>query len=227
MNLLFLTFPMSLRALTPSEVLRACIDNGTEEAWVLFVRTFQPIIVSSISRVVSRCGDTNPALIDDLTQETFLRLCKDDARILRQFEVRHETAIFGYIKVIATSVALDHFRARTAQKRATEVQVDDVHIESASQSTKIEQAAVLEEVDRRLAVTESERDRTIFWLYYRQGYSTREIAAMSHFGLTQKGIESCIHRMTGALRGFLIGGGSKFAETVEGKPMQSAFGEVK
>jgi RNA polymerase sigma-70 factor, ECF subfamily len=218
---------MNLRALTPSEVLRACIDDGTEDAWAIFVRTFQPIIVSSISRVVSRCGGTNAALIDDLAQETFLRLCKDDARILRQFEARHEAAIFGYIKVIATSIALDHFRARTAQKRAAEVPADDANMEPTSQSAEIEHAAVLEEVDRRLAATESERDRTIFWLYYRQGYSTREIADMSHLGLTQKGIESCIHRMTGALRVFLVGGGSKSAETLEGKPMQSAFGEVK
>lgn len=56
-----------------------------------------------------------------LVQETFLRLCRDEARLLRRFEARHESAIFGYIKVIATSVAFDHFRARTAEKRAAEV----------------------------------------------------------------------------------------------------------
>jgi RNA polymerase sigma-70 factor, ECF subfamily len=218
---------MNQHSSTPAEILRACIDPGTQEAWALFVNTFQPLIVSSISRVVNRYGVPNPALIDDLAQETFLRLCRDNGRILREFEVRHETAIFGYFKVIATSIALDHFRARTAQKRAAEVQADDSHLEPSVQSSPIEHEAILEEIDRRLAATESDRDRTIFWLYYRQGYSTREIAAMPNFGLTQKGIESSIHRMTGLLRNFVLSVRSTTAKTLEGKPMQSAFGEMK
>jgi RNA polymerase sigma-70 factor, ECF subfamily len=218
---------MNQHSLTPAEILGACIDKGTEEAWVLFVRTFQPLIVSSISRVLSRYSAPNPALIDDLTQETLLRLCRENGRVLREFEVRHEKAIFGYIKVIATSIALDHFRARTRQKRAAEVPSDDACLEPSVQSSPIEHAAVLEEIDRRLAATESERDRTIFWLYYRQGYSTREIAALPDLGLTQKGIESSIHRMTVSLRNFAFSARSAPAKSREGKPMQSAFGEMQ
>jgi RNA polymerase sigma-70 factor, ECF subfamily len=218
---------MNLQSLTPAELLRACVDQGTEEMWVLFVQTFQPLIVRSISRVVSRYGASDPALIDDLVQDTFLRLCKENRRVLREFEARHETAIFSYIKVIATSVALDHFRARSSQKRAAEIQTGDVNSEPQVQYPTIEQSAVLEEINRCLAASESERDRTIFWLYYRHGYSAREIATIPNFGLTQKGIESCIHRMTGALRNIFSNAKSKTSNTLEGKSTQNAFGEMK
>src|SRR5882724_5353716 len=107
--------------MSAAEILNACLETGSESAWIAFVQRFQPLIAGSISRVLRRYGTSSPALIDDLVQETYLRLCRDNCRSLREFKARHEEAIFGYLKVIAISVALDHVRSRAATKRRSEV----------------------------------------------------------------------------------------------------------
>ena len=45
-----------------------------------------------------------------------------------------------------------------------------------------------------------ERDRTVFWLYYRQGLTAKEIAALPSTGLTVKGVESAILRLKSLVR---------------------------
>jgi RNA polymerase sigma-70 factor, ECF subfamily len=207
-----------------AEIVIACLESGNEAAWTTFVQRFQPLIASSVSRVVRRYGSPSPALVDDLTQETYLRLCKDDCRALRDFRAQHDEAIFGYIKVVAVSVALDHFRARTTQKRRGEVEDDGTNLEACTPSTPIEQTMLLTELDRRLASTETDRDRTIFWLYYRQGCTARDIAAIPHLGLTQKGVESCIYRLTQLLRSAF---GDKPSGPPKGLPPQNTLGGVK
>jgi DNA-directed RNA polymerase specialized sigma24 family protein len=46
-----------------------------------------------------------------------------------------------------------------------------------------------------------ERDRALFWLYYRQGLTAEEIARLSGAGLTAKGVESALRRVAKWLRG--------------------------
>ena len=46
----------------------------------------------------------------------------------------------------------------------------------------------------------SERDRQIFWLYYRQGMSAKEIAALASLNLSIKGVESVIVRLNQMIR---------------------------
>ncbi len=183
----------------------ACLETGSQAAWTAFVQRFQPLIASSVSNVVRRYSSANPSLVDDLVQESFLRLCRDNCRCLRDFQAHHEEAIFGYIKVVATSVALDHFRARATQKRKGEVEADAAALDPAVSSTSIENSVLLSQVESRLATTESERDRTIFWLYYREGYTAKDIASIPGIGLSQKGVESCIYRLTQLLRSVLSG----------------------
>jgi RNA polymerase sigma-70 factor, ECF subfamily len=210
-----------------AEILHACLETGSEAAWTAFVRRFQPLIASSVSRVVRRYGTHNPALVDDLCQETYLRLCKENCRSLREFEARHDEAIFGYLKVIATSVALDHFRTRTSQKRRSEVEDDGTNIEASVPESGIERATLLQQLERQLASTETERDRTIFWLYYRQGYTARDIAAMPQLGLTQKGVESCIYRLTQALRSAVLGSALLRSAPQKGKSSQNPLGVME
>jgi len=207
-----------------AEIVIACLESGSEAAWTAFVQRFQPLIASSVSRVVRRYGPPNSALIDDLTQDTYLRLCKDNCRTLRDFQAQHDEAIFGYIKVIATSVALDHFRARATHKRRGEVEDDGTNLEDSTPSSTIEQTVLLKELDQHLASTETERDRTIFWLYYRQGYTARDISAMPQLDLTQKGVESCIYRLTQSLRSAVS---SKASGVKKGLPPQNTLGVMK
>jgi RNA polymerase sigma-70 factor (ECF subfamily) len=192
--------PTGCNSLAAQEILNACLDTGSEAAWTAFVERFQPLIASGVSRVVRRFGAPNSALVDDLVQETYLRLCKDNCRSLREFKAQHDEAIFGYIKVVAISVALDHFRARSTHKRRGEVEDDGTAPEASVSSSVIEQSALIEQLDQRLTASQTERDRTIFWLYYRQGYTASDIASIPNLGLTKKGVESCIYRLTQSLR---------------------------
>lgn len=70
----------------------------------------------------------------------------------------------------------------------------------ASDSSAVERAVLLEEIDRCLAngvsASELPRSRRIFWLYYRCGLSARAIAALPEVQLTTKGVESTILRLS-------------------------------
>ena len=207
-----------------AEIVGACLDTGNEAAWTAFVRHFQPLIASSVSRVARRYGAPSPALIDDLIQDTYLRLCKDNCRSLREFRAQHEESIFGYIKVVASSVALDHFRARSTHKRRAEIEDDGTSKEASQSSSAIEHSALIGEIYQRLAATETERDRNIFWLYYRQGYTARDIASIPNLGLTQKGVESCIYRLTQSVRNTVAGSATGAGK---GLPPQNTLGVMK
>ena len=48
-------------------------------------------------------------------------------------------------------------------------------------------------------------DRMIFWLYFRQGMSTKEIASLPTIGLGAKGVGSVIERLKHAIRDQILG----------------------
>ena len=52
-----------------------------------------------------------------------------------------------------------------------------------------------------------ERDRRIFWLYYRAGLKPAVIARMPGIGLSVKGVESAVFRLTKLVRTVLVDGG--------------------
>ena len=47
----------------------------------------------------------------------------------------------------------------------------------------------------------------LFWLYYRQGFTAEEIAALPAAGLSAKGVESALRRIAGWLRDRIEGPG--------------------
>jgi DNA-directed RNA polymerase specialized sigma24 family protein len=64
------------------------------------------------------------------------------------------------------------------------------------------------------------RDRQIFWLYYRHGMTARAIAAIAHIGLTAKGVESVIQRLTALVRQRLV---DSPMEKIKGKSSPSSL----
>jgi len=197
-------------SLTCEELIRACLDAGDRAAWEEFVRRFRPVIAGTAMRTARRFGESAPELIDDLVQETYLRICANRCRILREFQPENADAIFGWLKTVAFSVVHDHFRGGLAAKRGAGRRdaALDSYVESAVAGREallqIERQILLREIDEHLAAapepTTQERDRQMFWLYYRHGMTARAIAAIPGIGLTQKGVESAIQRLTNYVR---------------------------
>ena len=144
-------------------------------------------------------------------QEVFLKLCEQERRILRDFEPRGEDSFFGLLRIVAASVANDYFRRLYSTKRGGKV-VTMALGDDESQSLwvgggrpeRIEHSALLAQLDQKLRSAPeviSERDRALFWLYYLQGFTAEEIARLPAAGLTAKGVESALRRVTNWLRG--------------------------
>src|SRR5580658_7977358 len=104
-------------SLSIENLVRRCATSHSPEAWQEFVRRFHRLIATVTLRTASRLGDASKQTVDDLIQETYLKLCADNFRILRSFEQQHPDAFTGYIKVVAANVARDHFKSLHTKKR--------------------------------------------------------------------------------------------------------------
>jgi hypothetical protein len=78
----------------------------------------------------------------------------------------------------------------------------------------------LSEIDDRLkrglSGPDQERDRMIFWLYFRQGMSTKEIASLPSVGLGMKGVGSVIERLKQYVREQILASGSSWEDGEDG-----------
>jgi RNA polymerase sigma factor (sigma-70 family) len=190
------------------ELLKECLQAQDNALWTEFVRRSQPVITAVVIKTVRRWLKPRPDLVDDLVQDTYLKLCGNDFKALRQFVPQHANALLGFLKVVASNTVQDYFRGTYAQKRGDgmeEVPLDQ--IESAASydaAMDFERSILVHEIDRylRLALSSSAytRDRAIFWLYYKQGLSAKAIAGIRTIGLSVKGVESTIGRMVRVVR---------------------------
>src|ERR1700760_5101432 len=99
------------------ELVRRCAASRSPEAWEEFVRRFHRLIATLILPTAGRLGHGSKHTVDDLLQETYLKLCADNFRILRTFEQQHPDAFTGYVKVLTANVVRDHFKSIHTQKR--------------------------------------------------------------------------------------------------------------
>jgi len=150
--------------------------------------------------------------VDDLVQEAYLKLCSDNASVLRGFRPTHKSAIFGFIKVFTANLAYDYFKASHSQKRGGAVaasSIDDENVSRILPAPKkdvdaLNREVLIQEIGSCLESFNSGpnagRDRRVFWLYYRTGLSASAIAALPSIGLTTKGVESTLLRLTRQIR---------------------------
>lgn len=196
---------------TVNDLAKACARSASAAEWEEFVSRCMPL-ASLVALRVSRMwvSDPSPATVDDIVQEVFLKLCEQQRRILRDFEPRGEDSFLGLLRIVTASVANDYFRRTHSTKRGGKVvtmSLTDEDAQSPAGGTRpvarIEQSALYAQLDEKLRSapdTIGERDRALFWLYYRQGYTAEEIARLSAAGLTAKGVESALRRVTVWLR---------------------------
>jgi RNA polymerase sigma-70 factor (ECF subfamily) len=190
------------------ELLQLCLNTDAEEHWREFVRRTQPLIASVIINTVRRWKQPAPSLVDDLIQNTYVKLLDNDRKALRSIKNEYENAIFGFLKVVASNIVQDHFRKPI--NKADEVEVSDAVLPPGhDERERLEFSDKKNEVQKILATLSSsetyERDVAIFWFFYEQGYTAKEISQLPNVGLTVKGVEAVTLRLSRYLRERLDG----------------------
>jgi len=194
-----------------TDLIRACALSGSESAWCELVLRFRKPVGLAIIRVARNWDATPQEIVDDLVQETFLKLAGDKCARLYAFAQEHPEAVDLYVKTIAANVARDYLKKDASLKRGSGhvVQLLDTveakaDLSSAGGMNAIEREILLRKVDACL--TESlegptkARDRSIFWLYHQQGMTAGSIAQIPAVGLTVKGVESVLFRLMRLVR---------------------------
>lgn len=186
------------------DLVAQCLASNQSDTWQEFIRRFQPLIAGVVARAAARWVTATECIVDDLVQETYIKLCADNCRRLREFESRYDEAFYGYLKSIAYSVTLDYFKKHYASKRGVLLRANtdaDATLRLVGEESSTETDLLLQELEEMSGRgTEGARDRLILNLYYRKGYATKEIARIRSLGLSQKGVESCLRRLTEKLR---------------------------
>jgi RNA polymerase sigma-70 factor, ECF subfamily len=200
--------------LSAAELARECVVSGNAAAWQEFIRRFHPLVALVVFRTAQHWGQPSAQLVDDLVQDTYLRVCEDDCRMLRNFQPRHPDAIYGLLKTVAANIVHDYFKSSLASKRGAG-QIDSMDEDSSHQARfsartvydAVERHILLNQVDEILVRCEGddrERNRLIFWLHYRVGLTAREIAAIPSIGMSTKGVETTLRRTTEMIREYVI-----------------------
>ena len=90
-----------------NEALPDALLRGDPEAWEDFVRRYGGLIVAAVRGLA-------PGEIEDLTQDVFVRLCRDDFRLLRSYDPAR-ASLSTWLTIVARSTARDALRRRRAE----------------------------------------------------------------------------------------------------------------
>ncbi len=207
------------------ELISRLVTAGPDDPiWLEFIARFHRNIRQMIYRAYrnekDRAVDVDagsvPELLEDLTQEVFVRLVKGDRRALVQFRGLNEHSIFTYLSTIAVNLVRDHFKALRAQRKPRHgssiqdpLRTADGPLATAtlgdilaSQEPGPDTVAETMELRQRLheAVDEassdcSGRDRLIFRLYFVEGLTIAEISGIRSVGLSPSGVEKRVRKI--------------------------------
>ena len=80
------------------------LTRGDKGAWEAFVRRYAGLVAAAVRGVAREAAE-----VEDLAQEVFFRLCKDDFRLLRSYDPAR-AGLSTWITIVARSTARDAMR---------------------------------------------------------------------------------------------------------------------
>src|SRR5271165_789107 len=105
-----------------NDLAQACAHSADAAEWEELLRRSTPLVSLVALRVIRLWTDgSSPAIVDDIVQEVFLKVCEQERRILRDFEPRGEDSFLGLLRIVSASVANDYFRRIYSAKRGGNV----------------------------------------------------------------------------------------------------------
>ena len=155
-------------------LLSGCV-NGDKAAWDAFVLQYSALVYHTIKKTLSLYHvEARQELIEDLFQEFFLSILREDFRKLRQFRGDRGCSLASWLSFLAARLTIDFFR----NQRPPTVEVPD-----SLPSAQPDPPDSLADNERSARLSQAleglpTRDRLFLELYYRKGLFPEEIAAI-------------------------------------------------
>jgi RNA polymerase sigma-70 factor (ECF subfamily) len=159
------------------------LARGEKEAWEAFVRRYAGLVVAAVRGVAREAAE-----VEDLVQEVFLRLCRDDFRLLRTYDPAR-AQLSTWITIVARSTARDALR----RHRPVVVPIEVVP-ESRLAVDPVEPVRPLKLPEALL----SPRQREILTMLYDQEMDVSEVAKA--LGIDRQTVRSAHHKAIVKLR---------------------------
>jgi len=210
-----LRFPRAGAGGTPSppDLVRECGRRMTDPSiWKEFQAQFHQLILRSITRIMwNRYRKDCLEEACDIAQDVYLRLVKNNGRLLRSFKGETDLSARAFLSMVAVSVVSNHFRSQRAEKKqpAEIISIEDVRQQNRNlpdEASDFDIASILSWIDvERLMESESDhrnaaRNVLICKLHYVDQLTVSEIAEFPVFGLNRSAIGTVIQNMREHLR---------------------------
>jgi RNA polymerase sigma factor (sigma-70 family) len=168
---------------SPQESVIDALARGEKGAWKVFVRRYAGLVTAAVRGVAREANE-----VEDLAQEVFLRLCRNDFHLLRSYDPTR-AGLSTWITIVARSTARDALRRR----RPVAVPIEAVP----------EGLLAVDPVEpvRKLKLPEallSPRQRQILAMLYDRDMEVAEIAA--ELGIDPQTVRSAHHKAMIKLR---------------------------
>jgi len=179
--------------------LKCVIEPHNSGAWDELLARVHLKLCRIAGRLAANWGLRDDSEIEDLVQDMCLKISQVPASVVSDLGTS-DIEVQAYLNATAANAARDSLRLRFADKRGKHAtrQLDANAEELVGEIGGSDRDLVFRQVDELLSA--SVRERAIFWLYYRQGYTSKEISLLPAIGLTSKGVESLLRRLTSLIR---------------------------
>lgn len=155
-------------------LLTGCL-KGEKAAWDAFVLQYSSLVYHTIRKTLSLYhAEARQQVIEDLFQEFFLSILKDDLKKLRQFRGDRGCSLVSWLRVVAGRLTIDHLRTRGLSTAEVPESLESNEPDPPAALINREEEKLLSEAVQTL----SPRERLFIELSYRRGLPPEGIAAI-------------------------------------------------
>jgi RNA polymerase sigma-70 factor (ECF subfamily) len=158
------------------QLLLRCFE-GDKASWDRFVQDYAGLIYHTIKKTLALHRGSTPAdSAEDIFQDTFLSLIKDDFAQLRRFRGDNGCTLASWLRMIAARRTIDHLRKSNKPANPLEESVFDGLADESENEGSNEQLQLLASVLPEI----QPRERIIIDLFFRQNLSAPDVASILH-----------------------------------------------
>jgi RNA polymerase sigma factor (sigma-70 family) len=149
--------------------------RSEKAAWDSFVLQYSNLVYHTIKKtLVLHHVETRADLVEDLYQEFFLSLLRDDYKKLRQFRGTQGCSLASWLRLLTARLTIDFLRKQAPSSGGVADAVSRHGPEPPESLINEEQESLLNQAIQTL----SPRDRVLLDLCYRQPLGSEQIAAL-------------------------------------------------